>query len=90
LKVLDSAETVFYSWIGKEIPVNPTRTSGRIIIFSTCITGALLIWSYNAGLVSYLTVETIIFPITNLQVKEEIYKIYFHYQIKWYQSENPK
>jgi hypothetical protein len=72
LGFLDSAESVFYSLIGKEIPVNPIGITGRIIIISTCITGAILIWSYSAGLVSYLTVETIIYPVTNYQVNLEL------------------
>ena len=67
--ILDSAESVFYSFIGKELSVNPTEISGRIIIILMSITGALLFWSYSAGLVSYLAIETIILPITNYQVK---------------------
>jgi hypothetical protein len=42
--------------------------SVRILLISTCLTGALVMWGFNAGIVSVLTVETTAFPIRNLQV----------------------
>ena len=63
-----SFATVFFSFIGKEVPINPVRIPGKIIILCTCMTGALLVWSYSACLVSFLTVDTIIFPIANVKV----------------------
>ena len=72
-----SFATVFFSFIGKEIPINPYRISGRIIVLCTSMTGALLVWSYSACLVSFLTVDTIIFPISNVKVRHLIFK-YWH------------
>jgi hypothetical protein len=35
----------------------------------TCLTGAVIFWSYNAGLISELAVEKFNFPISSLKVK---------------------
>jgi uncharacterized membrane protein YoaK (UPF0700 family) len=45
---------------------------GRIFIFTVLITGAVVFWSYNAGLVSFLTVELFTFPITSFKVGKSI------------------
>ncbi len=66
--ILDSTSTVFYSFIGLDIPVEPKQISGRILCLSICLTGAILFWSYSAGLVSFLTFEKYNFPIKSLQV----------------------
>ena len=66
--VFQSAFTVFYSLLGLGIPSSPMQSSGRILCLSICITGAIIFWSYSAGLVSCLTVEKFDFPINSLQV----------------------
>lgn len=40
---------------------------GRILVFSVCICGAIVFWGYNAGLVSMLTVDHIVFPIKTME-----------------------
>lgn len=40
-----------------DVRVNPLKITTRILIFLICAMGALNYWSYNAGLVSFLTVE---------------------------------
>ena len=42
--------------ISLDVRQNPVKLSSRIMIFSVCMAGALKLWSYNAGLVSLLTV----------------------------------
>ena len=61
--------TVYFSFIAQDIPVDPKRIPGRILIFTTCVTGALLFWSYSASLVSFLTVENMDFPIKTYTVR---------------------
>lgn len=58
-----SVSTVFLSFLALSIPVEPNRVPGRVLVFSVCLSGAVVFWSYNAGLVSLLTVDTIVFPI---------------------------
>jgi hypothetical protein len=60
--------TVFYSFIAQDISTEPSSVSGRILVLSVCITGAVLFWSYSAGLVSFLTVEKYEYPIKTLNV----------------------
>jgi hypothetical protein len=61
--------TIFFSFIAQDIPVDPKRSSGRILIFTTCLTGAFLLWSYSASLISFLTIENVNFPIKSFQVR---------------------
>ena len=58
-----SAEAIFCSLIGQGIEIIPTRTYMRILLLSVCVTGAIVYWSYCAGLVSTLTVENYEYPI---------------------------
>jgi hypothetical protein len=60
--------TVFFSFLALEIPIKPSGIPRKIVILSVCLTGALLYWSYCACLVSFLTAEKIIFPITSFSV----------------------
>ena len=41
--------------------------TGRTLVLSVCVTGAIVFWAYNAGLTSLLTVENIVFPIKKLE-----------------------
>ena len=63
-----SAEAVFYSLIGQGVEINPKGMNVRIILFLICVTGAIVYWSYCAGLVSSLTVEKYDFPIKSFPV----------------------
>jgi hypothetical protein len=60
--------TVFLSIIVQSIPIDPKRIPGKVFIFTLCMTGALIFYSYNAGLVSLLSVETFWYPITSMEV----------------------
>ena len=66
--ILDSFTTTFFSILGLGIPSKPRNGSGRILVLSICLTGAVVFWSYSAGLVSFLTVEKYEFPIKSLKV----------------------
>ena len=68
LHFLESVSTVGLTLIGYSLYVTPNRVASRILILNVCITGAVAFWSYNAGLVSVLTVETFEYPIQSLQV----------------------
>ena len=50
-----------------EIPVQPNKIPGRILILTVCLCGSLIFEAYNAGLISFLTTETYEFPIKNLE-----------------------
>ena len=68
INVGTSVSTVLLSLVALEIPVDPSRVPGRILVFTvTLVYGALNFWAYNAGLVSYLTVDKLVFPITNMK-----------------------
>ena len=63
-----SVSTVCLSLVALEIPVDPKKVPGRILVFTvTLIFGALNFWAYNAGLVSLLTAETLVFPIRSMK-----------------------
>ena len=64
----ESASIVYLAFLAKPIPANPETTPARILLVSACITGAMVFWSYNAVLTSYLTVEKINYPIRSLEV----------------------
>jgi hypothetical protein len=63
-----SVETVFYTLIGQGVDINPKGLNVRILLFLICVTGAMVYWSYCAGLTSSLTVEKYDFPIKTFQV----------------------
>ena len=66
-------ETVYFSVLAQDIPIYPRGIPGRVLILTTCVTGALLFWSYSASLVSFLTIEKIDFPIKSYQVRFFMY-----------------
>jgi len=78
----NSLAIVFYSFLALDIPIKPRGVPRRILIFSVCLTGALLYWSYSACLVSFLTAEKIIFPITSLSVSFSISEMPLHNTVK--------
>ncbi len=41
----------------------------RILVISTCIGAAVVLWGFQAGIVSVLTVELVDYPIKSLKVK---------------------
>ena len=64
----DSAAAVYLALIGEAIPVTGKVLSVRILVVCTCLTGALVSWGFNAGIVSVLTVDNSDFPIKTLKV----------------------
>jgi hypothetical protein len=68
LDIAFSAEAIFFSLIGQGIELIPRRIYMKILLLSICVTGAIVYWSYCAGLVSTLTVENYEFPIKTFQV----------------------
>jgi hypothetical protein len=73
----DIPETVFFSFIGQGVPINPNRLTGRVLLFSVSITGAVIFWSYSAGLVSFLTVDKIDFKINTYSVEKLFVETYY-------------
>jgi hypothetical protein len=66
---IEITETVFFSFIGQGVPINPNGLSGRVLHLSVSITGAIIFWSYSAGLVSFLTFDKIDFIINTYSVR---------------------
>lgn len=60
------------------IPVEARRMPSRVLIFTVCLYGAFIYWSYNAGLVSLLTVENFYWPIKSLEdiVNDDAYRYF--------------
>jgi hypothetical protein len=73
----DIPETVFFSFIGQGVPINPNGLTGRVLLFSVSITGAVIFWSYSAGLVSFLTVDKIDFKINTYSVGKLFVETYY-------------
>ena len=69
------------------IPVEARRIPSRCLILTVCLYGAFIYWSYNAGLVSLLTVENFHWPIKSLDdiVKDDSYR-YFLWRREIYGS----
>jgi hypothetical protein len=63
-----SIEAVFYSLIGQNIEIIAKGVHTRIALLSICVTGSIILWSYCAGLVSFLTIEKYDFPIKSFSV----------------------
>ena len=64
-----SIVTVLLSLVALSIPYqNPRRLSLRILVITTCIGSAVILWGFQAGIVSVLTAEVIDYPIKSLQV----------------------
>ena len=42
-------------------------TPGRTLVLSVTLSGAIVFWAYNAGLVSLLTIDNIVFPIKKME-----------------------
>jgi len=47
---------------------NPKRCSLKTLVISTCIGAAVVLWGFQAGIVSVLTVEVVNYPIKSLKV----------------------
>ena len=63
-----SLATVLLALIGQSVPIERTNLSVRTLVLTTCLTGAMILWGFNAGIVSVLTVENNVFPIKSIQV----------------------
>ena len=74
----NSTAIVYYSFLGQGIPPVPKGLSGRILIFSICLTGGLFFWSYSAGLVSFLTIEKFEFPVQTVEVSIKLFVLHLN------------
>jgi len=63
-----SSATVLLALIGQSIPIVAKFLTVRILVISTCVTGALVLWGFQAGIVSVLTVDNKVFFIKTLKV----------------------
>ncbi len=63
--------------VAYDIRQDPKKVTNRMLIFVICFWGALNFWTYNAGLVSFLTVEIFKPPINSLEdlLKQDNYQI---------------
>ncbi len=68
MDIVFSVEAVFLSLIGQGIEIIPKQIPMRILFLSICVSGAIVYWSYCAGLVSTLTVENYEIPIQKFPV----------------------
>ena len=50
-----------------DMHIKAKKVPARTMMFTIAITGAVVYWSYNAGLISTLTIERIVFPIKNFE-----------------------
>ena len=66
----DISGIVFLSLLAKEIWISPKRLPGKIFILTLGLTGAIISYSYNAGLVSLLSVEIFWYPIKSIEVNK--------------------
>jgi hypothetical protein len=61
-------QMIFLSVLVKGIPINPEKIPAKIFFLTLCLTGSLIFYSYNAGLVSLLAVEIFWYPIESIEV----------------------
>ena len=66
ISLMASFATVCLSFLALPVPVNANRVPARILVFTVCMTGALVFWAYNAVLISLLTVAKNDLPINSL------------------------
>ena len=60
---------VYLALIGLSIPnVNPSKMSLRTLIVVTCICTAVVLWGFQAGITSVLTVDVADLPIKSIKV----------------------
>lgn len=57
----------FLAFLALSVPTAPQQVPGRVLFLSVLVMGSLCFWSYNAGLVSLLTVEVVNLPIQTLE-----------------------
>ena len=72
IQILESCSVICLCLIGYSVFVKPRKMPGQILILNVCVTEAIAFWSYNAGLVSFLTVETYEYPVQTLLVSDMI------------------
>ena len=69
LELTGLSELVYFSILVKDIQVFPAKIPAKIFIFTLCMSGAVISYSYNAGLVSLLSVELFWYPINSIEVR---------------------
>ena len=67
INIFESSMVLFYSLLALGIQAKPTKNSTKILCLSICIAGALVFWSYSAGLTSLLTVENYEYPVKSFE-----------------------
>ncbi len=68
-KFSTSIALVLLAHVGLSLSVQPKRASTRINLLTICVTGMVIYWVYNSGLVSVLTVDKVEWPIHSVKVK---------------------
>ncbi len=68
-KLITSIALVLLSHIGMSISVSPKKISTRMILLTVYITGMVIFWVYNSGLISVLTVDKAELQVKSLEVK---------------------
>ncbi len=64
-----SIALVLLSHIGLSLSLNPKKISTRISLLTVCMTGMVILWIYNSGLTSVLTVDKLDMQIKSLEVR---------------------
>jgi hypothetical protein len=73
-----SITLVLLSHIGLSLSLNPKKISTRISLLTVCMSGMVLLWIYNSGLTSVLTVDKVDMPIKSLEVKLTVLGTFFY------------
>ena len=66
LDILTSLGMVLCAFTAIGMPTSPQKSPGRILVLTILLTGTVLYWSFNAGLVSQLSVQVTSYPIKSL------------------------
>jgi hypothetical protein len=80
-KLIISIALVLLSHIGKSISVSQKQNSTRIILLTVYMSGMVIFWVYNSGLISVLTVDKAHVEIKSFEVKlyQNIFLLWFSF-----------
>jgi hypothetical protein len=68
INLLQASSVIYLAFLSKEFFVSPKKVPARVFFFNVGLTGAIIFWSYNAGLVSFLSVDIFTYKIRSLEV----------------------
>jgi len=68
-KLITSIALVLLSHIGLSLSLSPKQISTRMILLTVYMTGMVIFWVYNSGLISVLTVDKAHLEIKSFEVK---------------------